>query len=181
MAGGAGNPRVRSKQRETCIVVVKTCRLPGSRGVAGIALRTELAVMRIIGGVTGKTGCRGARKDIVDMAGAAFHASVHSGQREGGGIVIKRGRLPGSRGMAGIALRAELTVMRVIRRMTGNTGCGSARKDVIDMAGAAFHAGVRSQQWEAGLAMIKCRIFPGSGGMTRCTLGSKLAFVRIVF
>jgi hypothetical protein len=69
-------------------------RLPGCGGMTGSAGCSSFTCVRILGGMAGKTICRRARKDIVDMALGTDCVGMRAGQREGGFAVIERSWLP---------------------------------------------------------------------------------------
>jgi len=89
VAAGAGHRRMRSRQRERGVVVVKRRPGPGSRGMAGLACGWESRrnVCRIrsageIGGVARIAVRRRARKHTVNVATRAWCRDVCPGQWE---------------------------------------------------------------------------------------------------
>lgn len=93
MAAFAGHPDVLSIQFENCQVMVEIGRSPTRRGVAGAAIVSEPALVRILVSMTGKTsaGCRaqiGDRTGIL-MTGRTCYRRVPASQREGITVVIE--------------------------------------------------------------------------------------------
>ena len=66
------------------------------------------------------------------------YAGMASSQLKGRGVVIKRGGLPGLRGMAGAAILSELPVVVIIFLVTVKTGGRSSLEYIINMAVSAF-------------------------------------------
>lgn len=81
--------------------VAKGGGLPGCGSVAGCTASPILSAVVIVLGMAGVAilGC--ASKDVVDMTLGACGVDVFAGQREGGQVVIKGGRLPCGGGVAG--------------------------------------------------------------------------------
>ncbi len=81
-------------QRKPGCVVVKCDLLPIGGIVAGGALRTIAAIMRVIRSMTGSTILRRAFEDAVDMAALASHGRMLTVKMEGKLGMIYIGRFP---------------------------------------------------------------------------------------
>ena len=75
MAGRAVHSCVLAQQLESCLVVIKGHLFPGIRDVTTATVRSELASMRVILGVAGRTVLRGGFK-IRNVPGATVAASA---------------------------------------------------------------------------------------------------------
>ena len=100
---------------------------------------------------------------------------------EGKFRVINFGGFPTVRCMAGFALSAKSTAMRIVINMTGGAVHGRAFEDAIDMTVFACYSGMFSVKVEGKLGVIHMGGFPSIGRMTGRTILSKLAVVEIIF
>jgi hypothetical protein len=95
-------------------------RVLGGGVVTLVARRTskQADVERRVG-VTGRTGGWGTLENKIDMATDARHAGTCTGQLEAGQSMIEGYRQPAAGGMTGTAIRAELTIVKIILLVTG--------------------------------------------------------------
>ena len=173
--------------------MIKGCRLPRCRVVAGLAsLREAASHMAWVRGVleilqvTRNASCVRQVVVVVDMAVGALarRHRMPSRQREAGSAVVKRRTGPGA---GGVALRTSLRKIRahVIRiggaleilQVTRNASRVRQVVVVVDMAvGAlAWRHRVPSRQREASGAVVKRRIGPGTRAVA---LGTGLRKIR---
>jgi hypothetical protein len=95
--------------------------IPGGRGMTLFTFLTQQTHMRIILLMTGETILRRTFEKIIGMAIPARHTDMRRQQFELGAVMIEVDDTPILRGMAGGAIGAQLSLMRIIRRMTGGT------------------------------------------------------------
>lgn len=77
-------------------------------------------------------------------------------QREVGPVVIERDGLPGLRVVTGVTPPAQLALMGLLTRVTGNALVGCLAKLLSGlMAAVASHGGVRARQREVGHFVIE--------------------------
>jgi hypothetical protein len=169
-------------QLEGDSVMVKGGRLPTGCSMAGLAVRAQLTLVRIIFAMTGRAASRRAGEELVFVAARANRLLVFTGQLEGAGIMIKRGRLPEGSIMARSAVRAQLASMGIILLMAGGAVRGGMLEIRRGMAALTFGLLVLTHQRKAGvLAVIKCRYLPILGGVAGSAVTAHHALVRIVF
>ena len=116
--------------------------------MAGRAIRAELPVVFIVVAMTGIAILRRAFEDAVHMTTRASHAGMRARQLEGRKIMVKTGRLPGAGGMAGRAIRAELSLVVVVLLMTGIAILRRAFEDAVHMTRLTRHINMRPGQRE---------------------------------
>jgi hypothetical protein len=177
MAGGAGDRRVRARQWERRLAVIKCRRLPRRRRMAGLARRWEPSgnVVRVrcpleVLQVAADAISWFSRKLPVEVTAAARHGDVCSSQRKAGDHVVveTRGGSPGAGVMACLTGLREHS-LRVV-------GIGGALKILqvarstvrvrqfvvaVDVAAQARRGCVRARQWEPREGVIELRIEPG--------------------
>lgn len=159
--------------------MVKRSRQPGTGGMAGLAIRSELAVVGVILLVAGITVAGSALENIVDMAAQASHIDMCAGQLEGEQVVVKTGWQPAICGVTGSAVCSVLAVVFIIFLVAGIAVCGRAGEDLIDMATLAGHTGVFADQLESGQVVIKGSGDPASGGVTGAAITAIASLVRV--
>ena len=104
---------------------------------------------------------------------------MSAGQLECRQVVIKDGPSPGSGAVTGRTVAAHGTLMDVASRMAANTGGGCTLVYIIDMAGLACHAHVRTRQLKGRQVVIIFRPGPGAGGMAAGAVGTHGTLVHI--
>ncbi|OIN88161.1 MAG: hypothetical protein AUJ21_11330 [Anaerolineae bacterium CG1_02_58_13] len=139
---------MRARQLEGRKIMVKTGRLPGAGGMAGRTIRAELPLVIVVLLMTGIAILRRAFINAVLMATRASHAGMRARQLEGRKIMVKTGRLPGAGGMAGRAIRAELSLVVVVLLMTGIAILRRAFEDAVHMTRLTRHINMRPGQRE---------------------------------
>ncbi len=112
--------------------------------MAGAAIRAELAIVRVVGCMAGITIGWCAFKLASRVTGRTIHPNMLSCEGEAGFGVIESGISPSRGIMARAAIRAELTVMRVVSSMAGIAIGGRTLKLTIYVAGSAIDANVHS-------------------------------------
>lgn len=116
------------------------------------------------------------------MAGHAFGLDVFAAQDILGiTIMLKLQGLPVFFDVAGLALGAESCLMLIVLFVTGDTRGRCPFKARVRVAILTSHIHMLTQQWKVRLAVIEMHFLPIVHCMTVGALGSKLAFVRIVF
>jgi hypothetical protein len=179
MAGGTGNIRMQSGERESCLAVIEGRVLPHSRGMAGGAVRTELAIMSIVHGVTGKTILWRAFEDIILMTRRTLDICMAARECKCGLVVVEGRVLPTGCGMTDAAFGSKLAVMCVLRSMTGKAVYRRTFINAIHMAGSTGNGSMQIGQWECSLVVIEARILPGRSAMTGRTVRPKLTIMCI--
>ena len=99
------------------------------------ASRPRLASMDILGRVTGNTFSGCAREYSIDMALRASSVDMRASQREGGLGVVESDIAPACGCVASCAVRPVLTVMLILRGMTGIAILWRAHIDSIHVTG----------------------------------------------
>lgn len=149
VAIGALHINMRTIQRESGKTVVESGIFPISRVVAGFASRSVLPVMLILV-LMARVAIFWGALVAAGMTLLTFHVKMLAFQREITQAVIKFCWLPGFGGtVADATLRAKLTLMRIIFKMTGFTSCGCilqiSNATGIEMAPGTVHPQVRSR------------------------------------
>lgn len=161
VAGGAGEADMAANQRKLRRGVIEAdAELPPIDAVAGAAVLTQLAGMRVPCGVA--AGASHLRLGFVrgtDMALRAGHPAMGAAQGEARGVVVEGNRCPAGHAVTLLAGRAVGAAMLVIRGVTAKAGCGRGRlaRRRRAMALAAGQGRVRAGQGEPGAAMVKAR------------------------
>lgn len=79
MTGGAIHAGMFSRQREGGSAVIERGGFPGRGGVTGVAVRSKLPAMRIVLGMTGRTGGWCSLESFVGVALRARNADMRAG------------------------------------------------------------------------------------------------------
>lgn len=103
-----------------------------------------------------------------------------AGQLEDRSVMVKAGRLPAVRGMAGLALSSQAATVRVGVAVTGSTVHWRALENTANMAAFTSHIGMQAFKTEGKLGMVHTGVFPAVRSMAAGAIGSKLAIVMIV-
>ncbi len=171
-------------QREFRRTVVEGCRLPGSRGMTRLAILTEVArdviwIRRAIEiRAVALVAIRIHQLVIpVRMARLARGRKVRPCQREFCGAMVEGRGLPRRRGMARLAVLAEVAgnVVRIrrageIRAVTLIAIRKHQRIVVVDVARLALDRGMRARQREFRSTVVERGAGPRGCGMTLCTV-----------
>ena len=195
-----GRHGVRSGQRKVHRGVIEGRRLPGGRGVAGLASLGEPArhVVRIGGAlkifqVAGNASSGGEIVVIVDVAVRAHprRYGVGAGQRESRRVVIERRIQPAVGGMAGLAggrklagHMARIAGPREIRRMAG-IALGRHRLEPAGgralVTGVAIHGRVCPGEREAIVMLLDLLDgdLPSANRVALLAIGSQLPLVNV--
>lgn len=126
MAAFTGNGRMLPVEMERELGVIHLRIRPAIRRVTGRTVGTELTVVMVILQMAGHAvfGC--ALEHTVLMTGITGNRCVLAVEMEGELGMIDPGILPSIRGMAGNAVRTELTIVMIVRCVTGKAGLRSA-------------------------------------------------------
>ena len=124
-------------QRKGTGIVIKGDSLPPGRGMAGHTILSKLTIMVIIFCMAGKTFIGSAPKQVICMAGSAAHPYVIANEWKCRGIMIEFFPRPFRGLMTCPAISAILTIMDILRSVTGETIPGSIFVYPIDMTGLA--------------------------------------------
>ena len=180
MALTARDRRVFSGQCEGGAAMIKCGGSPAVGRMAGSAVRSKPAGVRIGIAVTG--GAIGGRafELQIGVTVTARHADMLAGQFEDGIVVIKTARLPVIGRMAGFTLCAQTAAMRIGIAVTGGAVHGRAFEDTVDMTAFANHLCMFPVQMEGEQGVIHSCQFPAFGGVTGSTVGSKLTVVMVI-
>jgi len=134
MALLAGDSRMRPGQWEGGTAVIVEYIQPLGRLMALSTVRPELSLVIILCRVAGITILGRTFIDAIDMALLAGDSGMRPGQREGSAAVVIEHIQPLGRLMALSAVRPELSLVIVLRRMTGITILRRALEYSIFMA-----------------------------------------------
>lgn len=156
---GAGHIGMSAFQLEGRQVVVKGGVFPVFGGVAGGAIGAKLTVVMVVFGVAvnALAGC--AFEEVVFMAVITGHVGVFPFQLESGKVMVKGGRFPGFGRVAGGAISAKLTVVRVVFGVAVGAvslsvfEIGASPRPAVTLGAAQF--GVFPSQVEIGLTMVE--------------------------
>lgn len=150
--------------------------------VAILAGRPEATGMPVGGGMTAAALLRQRCLEVAaPMAGVARKGRVLALEWVvGSPAVIKSGRLPVSRSVAGGAIQAPRPAVHVVRRMAVGTVHRRVLEPGIPMAGGAGHRCVSVGQREASLGVVELGRLEGGRLMALRTICPELAAVSIV-
>ncbi len=143
------------------------------------AVRPQLSLVIILRRVAGVTILGSAFIDAIYMTGFASDSRMRPGQREGGAAVIVGNLTPFGRLMALSAVRPKLSLVIVLRRVTGVTIPGCTLEHSIPMASQARNGLVGVSQRE-GLVVIKSDLYPLGWLMTCLAAPAVLTVVLIL-
>jgi hypothetical protein len=176
---------VLAEQREACQIVIKErCVFPNGLVVAIAALRTELAVMRIVVRMTGITAgqqfCLEYRLNMAIDAACFLMPAKQPVVRIR--VMIEKRLGPGIARMAGVTLVAAVAVVLVILEMAGRAcHIHLVLKWILGMAVAACQLGMFEEQLEIGVTgVIETRVAPVGRVMAIFTLLAGAALVNVV-
>jgi hypothetical protein len=158
VAARTRNTRVRTRQGEARVVVIKSCLGPGRRVVANVALlrKSNGCVVRIVRILKISQVARHAccfRQTVVgvNVALAALQRSVRASKRPTGGRVIERRRRPRGCVMTNLALLREPSrhvtgIVRPLEILQVTTDASRVRDVVVavDVTLAALHTRMRT-------------------------------------
>jgi len=180
MALRAGDIDMPACQLESREVVVECDVLPAVCIMTSAAVRAKTSVVLIVLFMAGIAILRRTLEDVVHVTLGTGHIQVPACQLESCKIVVKFCRLPAIGRMTGSAIRAELTVVRVILFMAGIAILRSTFEDAIHMAFLAGHAQMFSNQRECKFGMIDTDLVPTFGCMAGGAIGAKLAAMFVI-
>lgn len=171
---------MRTRQLESCQVVVKPGRFPGVGIVAGFAILAKGPIMMIIASVTGIAVHWCALEDIVQVAALTQRITMRTSQLKDRTVVVKIGRLPSLGTMTTFTLLTQAALVRIIIDVTAVTARRCTLEDIIKVAALAQHIDMSAGQLKERQVVVKIGRFPGLGGMAVIALGSQGAIMRIV-
>jgi len=162
-------------QREVRVaLVIKSHVLPFRLDMTAFTFLAETPFVDIVRAVATDTGARGP---IVEsralVALVAANPDMAGPQRKPGTRVVKSPALPSVGVMAVFTVYAEFASMHVILAVTGNAGLQRVTMLApADMAVAAFHVAMQSQQHEVSQRVIEAqRIKPDDVGLAALVVG----------
>ena len=129
--------------------------------------------------MTGVAICRCALIDAIDMARGALNIFMFSSKRESGQPVVEIDIRPFCRLMTGSTICAKLTVMIILRCVTGITIFRRAFIYIIHVTGRAGDTLMRACQRETCIAVVEGHVLPTGCIMTVGAYRSELPVVRI--
>jgi len=180
MAGSAWHTCMTAAQREGSIIVVKGYIPPAAGSMTGCAVCTKLTIMPVIVCVTGIAVLRRTFEDAINMTTDTLKTDMTAPQGECC-IAEVKGDIPPTGGrMACGAVRAELTCMRIIRGMAGETILWGAAQNSILMAGCTLHIGVTASQWEGRGVVIEDDVLPAARIVAPGTKRTKLTLMGVL-
>lgn len=153
--------------------------LPTAGVMASRTDRAELPVMGVIGGVTSHALPRRTLEHTIRVTIFARHTRMRTREREARAAVVEIHILPRGRVVAGTAVGSELTVVLVIRRVTGKTIGRRSLESSVGMAGGAGGSLVGAHQFESCLAVIEMHVLPIEGVMALRTVHPHLPLMDI--
>jgi hypothetical protein len=121
MAGFTLNIAMLPGQRKASVGMVERHIGPFRGLMTGGTVGAKLTVVMVILGMAGETARRRAFVGIVHMAGSAGHFGMGTNQLEARGRMIEMDIAPFCGHVAGSTICAELTIVAIIFRMTGET------------------------------------------------------------
>ena len=154
-----------AQQREFGLVVIECGFLPVLLGMAGLALGPELVLVRLFVVLLVANVAHLGRVLVllVDVTLVALHFLVLAQQRILGLlVVIEQDILPVLRGVARLALRTELALVRLVVVLLVARLALQRRvlELVVDVALVALHVDVLARQLELGLVVIEGDCLP---------------------
>ena len=148
-------------EMESKLGMIHFGRFPAIGCVTCSALRSELALMRVILGMAGTAVLRCAFEDTIDMTFLTGHCGMLAVKMEGKQGMIHLCVFPAFGSMAGCTIGSKLTVVMVILFMTGETRLGSglqiSKFAGVDMALGTSQRRVFADKIEWHFIMIKDR------------------------
>lgn len=134
-------------------------RQPSGGGMAQAAIHTQLAVVLVILLMAGETIAGSPLKNVVDMAIVASNCQMLAIQFERGKVVVKGGRRPARRGVAGTAIGAQPAFMGILTGMAGEAVLGGGaqvfQRPGVDMAASAGNLCMQAHQWKIIFIVVK--------------------------
>jgi len=113
----ASHADVRAGQFEGREIMIKCSRFPTADLVTRAAILAELAIVGIILLVAGIAIFRCSLKYVIFVASITLHFGVFALQLESRKIMVKTGRLPAGRLMAGATFFSEFAFVRIVFQM----------------------------------------------------------------
>src|SRR6267143_600331 len=157
VAIGAGDVVVDALEREAGLLLVIELRvLPAAGAVAIGAFRTAIPAVHIVRLVTGHAFLRRVLVAIAEVAGDARHVDVLVAQREVSLVVIVADVPPLAGVMTGVALAAQLALVRLLFLMAGDAFLGRFAKALAhEVATLADDGRVSAAQGELSALVIE--------------------------
>jgi hypothetical protein len=167
-------------QFETGCIVIKGDIFPAAGAMTGPTVSPELTVVLIILLVTGKTVAGRSLEYPIRVAGGTGYILMSPTQFKTGGIMIEGDISPATGVMACGTVRAELTIMGIIRGMAG-IAIGWRAAIAICMAALAVDSHMLACQCKTGeLAVIEIHVPPAACIMTLSAIRTKLTHMLVI-
>ena len=112
-------------------VVIESRRAPSRRSMTRVAACPKISIMRIIFDMTGGAVHGRTLEDIVLVTVGAGCAGMLAIELERELGMVDAGRFPAAWGVTGSTFSSQLTVVRIIRAVTGNTAGGGILEIVV--------------------------------------------------
>jgi len=169
-----------TRQRERRVVVIERRILPTAGVMTGRTDRSELTVMCILRRMTGEAILWRPLEYIIHVTGLARHIGVQAIERKRGVVMIERHIRPFRGLVTRTAVRAKLSIVRILRGMAGEAVLRRALIHVIYMTGLACNGRVCAGQRKSRLAVIETHVLPAAGVMARGAHCPELAVMDIL-
>ena len=184
MARLARHRCVQTNQRKARHVMIEHDFLPPvGFGVASFAARPKLALMRVVGFMTGDAGCgKLVAIEIALVAGIALDLLVCTSQGKFGRLgMIEFDGFPFLSTVTGLAFRAIAALVNILNFVAVCAGVGNVFVALANVANRAWHLGVRAVERKLGFAVVEGLGFsPSIFGVARGAFLSECAFMGIV-
>src|SRR5689334_9516266 len=183
MAGVAVELAVPAVERKLGLaVVVEVPGLPVPGVVAGLAARSEPALVHVVLGMAGHALALRVLVARGGVAALAFDHRMPAEQRKVGARVVEAGLLPGLLDVAAVAFRSELPFVLVVLLVAGDArALQLVAIQVARMAAVAFHLPVLAAQRILGLRVVVERdLRPRLGGVAGLAFLPEAALVLVV-
>jgi len=169
------------KRKAGIAIVIESGRFPALLAMAGFALVSQPALVYVIGLVTGDAlGRQFFAVQRRAVTGIALCGGVFAQQWIAGLARVVELGLPVGRRVAGLALVAVATLVRILLAMTGDAGTRRVLETIVGVAGLAFCFVVLAGEREPGLCVIEASVFPGRVVVTFVAFLTQFTLVLVV-
>ena len=130
--------------------------------------------------MTGITIRRCTLVNTVDMTRTALNRSMLAQKRESSIVVVEGHIAPPAGVMTGTTVRAELSVMLILRCVAGITIRRCTLENTVGMTGTALNRSMLTRKQESSIVVVEIDIRPFGGFMTRSTVRTELSVMFIL-
>ena len=159
--------------------MIETYILPAACVMTRSTILPKLTFMRVVRRVTGKAVIWSAFEYAVYMTRLALNICMKSRQWECSFAMIETHIFPRAGIVAQTAIPSKLTLMRVVRRVTGKAVLWRAFEYAIGMATLTVKPAMFAGQREGCLIMIETDVFPIASIMTLGTILPHLSQMKV--